>query len=218
MRSTILDKKEEYLNRLFGISSTDMLSVHASAPDELRMAQQGVAEGRILQLLTKMANVKTVVEIGTCVGFSAICIARALPADGHVYTIEKQYRNVLAAQQNIMDCKVGDKVTVLHGDALDKLKSIENVAPFDMVFIDANKSAYCAYLDWAKVNLKKGGLIVADNVFLFNTVFEDVPTGRVSSSAHSCMRAFNEELSDEDKYLSSILPTSEGMLVSIKLT
>ena len=144
-------------------------------------------------------------------------MAKALPLDGHVYTIEKEYRNVIAAQQNIVDCEVENKITILHGEALEKLKGLECMAPFDMMFIDANKSSYCSYLEWACSHIKKGGLIVADNVFLFNTVFEEVPTGRVSSRAHSCMRAFNEELSNKEKYLSTIIPTSEGMMVAVKL-
>ncbi|MFV9838964.1 MAG: O-methyltransferase [Aaplasma endosymbiont of Hyalomma asiaticum] len=218
MRSTYISKKDEYISRLFGINDPKVLLAHSSAPDELRTSQLGAAEGRMLQFLIGVAGVKSVVEVGTCVGFSSICMAKALPADGHVYTIEKEYRNVIAAQQNIADCEVEDKVTILHGDAIEKLKVIGDIAPFDMMFIDANKSSYCSYLKWASLHVKKGGLIVADNVFLFDTVFEEVPTGRVSNKAHAGMREFNEELSNKDKYISSIIPTGEGMLVAVKLS
>ena len=217
MRSIFPRREQAYISELFGVDDSNALSVHSSAPDGLHMVQLGVAEGQLLQFLIRAARVKSVVEVGTCVGFSAICMAMALPPEGHVYTIEKRDKVAPIAKRNIEKCAMTDKITVLCGDALDKLKDLKSASPFDMMFIDANKSGYCDYLDWAEANIKKGGLIVADNVFLFGTVFSDTPSEKVSKSAHTSMRNFNKRLSDKSNYLASIIPTEEGMLVAIKL-
>ncbi|ANC34240.1 Putative O-methyltransferase/MSMEI_4947 [Anaplasma phagocytophilum] len=218
MRNVSLSKQDEYLNKLFAVDTEGALKAHKTAPSELRMAQLGTVEGQMLQLLIRMAGIHSIVEVGTCVGFSAICMAHALPSKGHIYTIEKDYENVVTANQNIVNCKLEDKITVLHGEALEQLDTLKEMAPFDMIFIDANKSSYLAYLNWAKMYIRKGGLIVADNTFLFGSVFDEHPTEKVSSNAHASMRAFNDELANKEKYLSTIIPTSEGMMVSMKLT
>lgn len=218
MRDDTEDNRDQYISELFGVKEDSLLFVHDTAPSRLRMAQLGVAEGRLLQLLISISKVKTVVEVGTCVGFSAICMAKVLPRDGHLYTIEKNVENAITAENNINSCQLNDRVTVLRGDAREELKKLEHLAPFDMMFIDANKASYCHYLDWANQYIRKGGLIVADNALLFDTVFEEHPRGKVTKNAHSAMVEFNKELSDEEKYLSSIFPTKEGLLVALKLT
>ncbi|AXW84896.1 methyltransferase [Anaplasma marginale] len=218
MRSVLSNERlEQYCREVFGIDDGDALSVHASAPDGLVRAQVGFVEGRLLQFLVQATGTRSIVEVGTCVGFSAICMARALPPEGHVYTIEKDDQNCAKARQNIEKCGMTDKITVLFGDALHVLKNLEHKSPFDMMFIDANKSGYCDYLNWAEANIKRGGLLVADNVFLFGTVFDDAPSGRVSSSAHTSMQNFNKRLSNKQDYLASVIPTKEGMLVALKL-
>ena len=91
--------------------------------------------------------------------------------------------------------------------------------PFDMVFIDADKINYHAYLDWAEQNIRKGGIIVADNTFLFGTVWQDSPPENrtpASPAAWKAMRGFNERLSDNSRYMGTIVPTAEGLTVAIK--
>ncbi|QJC27522.1 protein-L-isoaspartate O-methyltransferase [Anaplasma platys] len=218
VRSAAENYRDKYISSLFGIRDNDLLSVHDTAPRELKMAQLGIVEGRFLQLLVGVSMVKTIVEVGTCMGFSALCMAKALPEDGHIYTIERDLENATKARKNVENCQLDKKVTVIHGDAREELKTLEHLTPFDMMFIDANKASYCDYLTWASKNIRKGGLIVADNALLFGAVFEERPHGRVTKSAHAAMVAFNKELSNEAKYLSSLLPTNEGLLVAIKRT
>ncbi|MEH0831118.1 O-methyltransferase [Anaplasma bovis] len=216
MRSSKSDEKIRYLSALFGVSEGEILAVHASAPPRLGLAQLDVLEGQFLRLLIKLAGVKTIVEVGTCVGFSAICMAQSLPEDGHIYTIEKNSENVALASKNVENCDLQDKITVLHGNALSELKKLGNTSPYDMMFIDADKASYPLYLDWAESNIRKGGVIAADNVFLFGTIFDDMPKN-ISQDAYHGMRAFNQALSDRTKYLSSVLPYTDGILVALKI-
>lgn len=101
---------------------------------------------------------------------------------------------------------------------MEKLNELSVKAPFDMIFIDADKSSYPKYLDWAESYIKQDGLIVADNTLLFNTVFLESPTKEVSEKSWHAMREFNDRLSDEKKYFSILIPTDEGMTVALKLT
>ena len=216
MRSSKPDERTRYLHALFGVSEDKILEVHASAPPRLGLAQLDVLEGQFLRLLIKLAGVKTIVEVGTCVGFSAICMAQSLPENGHIYTIEKNQENVASALKNVASCGLQNKITVLHGDALSELKKLEDTAPYDMMFIDADKASYPLYLNWAESNIRKGGIIAADNVFLFGTVFGDMQAN-ISPNSYHGMRAFNQALSDKTKYLSSVLPYTDGIIVALKM-
>ena len=96
------------------------------------------------------------------------------------------------------------------------LNTLQLPDEIDMVFIDADKGGYCEYLDWADKNVKSGGLIVADNTLLFNTVHLDQPRQDVSKRSWKIMREFNERLSNQKKYDSIIIPSTEGLSVAIK--
>ncbi len=182
--------------------------------------QVGAEEGKILHFLVKSFGIKKVVELGTLGGYSAIWMARALPEDGMVYTIDRDRRHIEVAKEMFSKCEVGERITLLEGEGKDKLHEIENKGPFDMIFIDADKAGYGDYLFWAEKNIRKGGLIVGDNTFLFNTVFLDIfPKGaaRGDEKSHSSMREFNHRLADPKKYNSIMIPSEEGMTIAQKL-
>ncbi len=169
-------------------------------------------EGKLLQLLIKMNNIKTIVEIGTLSAYSANWMLNAIPEDGKIYTFEYDEIRAEQSRKNIKD----DRIELIFGKALETLPSIENKAPFDMIFIDANKSGYANYLTWAEKNIKKGGLIVADNTLLFDAVWDKNTTERVSKNAIKSMQEFNLRLADESKYTSLLVPTEEGFSIAIK--
>jgi len=174
--------------------------------------QLGPEEGKILQILIKLANVKTVIEIGTYVGYSTIWIARALPENGHVTAIEKNADSAAQAQANFKNAGLDQKITLKQGEAHTILANL-NIQP-DMVFIDADKGGYMDYLHWADTNLRPGGLLVADNTFLFGSVYEDSPPENISKNSWKVMRAFNQNVAKN--YDSIMLPTEEGMVVARK--
>ncbi|QKX01809.1 O-methyltransferase [Wolbachia endosymbiont of Cruorifilaria tuberocauda] len=180
--------------------------------------QISAEEGKLLSLFIKIHRVRSVVEIGTLYGYSSICMAKALPEYGHIYSIESNPEHSSIARKNFSVFDLNSKITLMEGSASEKLNELSTRAPFDMVFIDADKSGYPKYLDWAELHLKKDGLIVADNTLLFNTVFLKLPPKKVSEKSWSAMREFNYRLSDEKRYYSVLIPTDEGMTLALKLT
>ncbi|WCR57847.1 O-methyltransferase [Wolbachia endosymbiont of Ctenocephalides felis wCfeJ] len=180
--------------------------------------QISAEEGKLLSLLIKIHKVRSIVEIGTLYGYSSICMAKALPEHGHIYTIENNPEHSRIAKRNFSAFNLNNKITLIEGNALEKLNELSAHATFDMAFIDANKSGYPKYLDWAELHVKQDGLIIADNTLLFNTVFLESPPKEVSKESWHAMREFNYRLSDEKKYCSVLIPTDEGMTVALKLT
>ena len=108
---------------------------------------------------------KRILEIGTLAGYSTIWLARALPADGKLITLEFEPKHAAVARNNIAKAGLADKVEVREGSALDTLPLLasEGAGPFDLVFIDANKSGYADYLGWALKLTRRGSVIIADN-------------------------------------------------------
>ncbi len=186
--------------------------------EEKKHIQISAEEGKLLSLFIKIHKVKSIVEIGTLYGYSSICMAKALPERGHIYTIENNPEHLSIAKKNFSAFNLSNKITLIEGNALEKLNELSAKAPFDMIFIDADKGGYPKYLDWAELYIKQDGLIVADNTLLFNTVFLESPPKEVSEKSWQAMREFNRRLSDEEKYYSMLIPTDEGMTVALKLT
>jgi predicted O-methyltransferase YrrM len=173
-------------------------------------------EGKILQFLITLANAKKIVEIGTLFGYSAVWIARSLPDDGHLWTIERDHEAVRQARKAFEDCGVVQKITQLEGEAVDLLNGLSSKGPFDVVFIDANKSAYPQYLEWAATCVRPGGLIIADNTLLGGHVAEAEKPETLSRSQYTEMRKFNDLIANDKRFFGTILPTDEGLTVAIR--
>ena len=169
--------------------------------------QLGASEAKAVGLLLKLAGAKKVVEVGTLAGYSALVTARALPADGHVWTVESDPKHARIARGNLEAAGLASKVTVLEGAGLAVLPALEPLGPFDAVFVDADKSNYDAYGRWAARNVRKGGLLVGDNAFLFGRLLED-------SAEAAAMRRFHEEAAET--FDTACLPTPDGMLLGLK--
>ena len=174
-------------------------------------------EGKILQIFMRLITAERVVEIGTLFGYSGVWLARALPPQGHLYTIERDHECVRMAKKAFADCKVEHQITVLEGEASVKLEELKEKGPFDLIFIDANKSAYLDYLEWSAQNLRQGGLIIADNTLLGGGVAHERKPENLSTRQWEGMRAFNRALADTSRFNSMLFPTTEGLSVAIKL-
>ena len=179
-------------------------------------------EGQLLQLLINLANVKNIIEIGTLAGYSTIWMARALPQNGKIITIEKSKERFNLAYKNFnalsaIEPANGKKIEILNQSAQDALPNLSKQGPFDMIFIDADKISYLQYLQWSENNIKKGGLIVADNTFLFGAVFGQSYSQRISATTLDNMKQFNNALADKQKYLTFTIPTKEGFTIAYKL-
>jgi predicted O-methyltransferase YrrM len=220
MRIEDVSPRIQYIRNLFA-PEDDILSKATDNLDPQRaIIQIGAEEGKLLQVLARMNNVQTIVELGTLVGYSTIWLARALPENGQVYTIEGNPDHYQLAQNNFQKAGLQNKITSLLGRADKVLEELAEKAPFDMIFIDADKISYSKYLTWAEKNLKKNGLIVADNTFLSEAVYLDkIPENiRVKPSTHAAMKEFNKRLANPDKYDSIMIPTAVGLTIAIKKT
>jgi len=120
------------------------------------------AEGRQLELMARMIGARRILEIGTLGGYSTIWLARALPADGKVITLEYSPKHAEVARNNIARAGFASRVEVMTGAGLDLLPQLEG--PFDFFFIDANKDDYPEYFRWAVKLSRPGSIIVVDNV------------------------------------------------------
>jgi predicted O-methyltransferase YrrM len=123
-----------------------------------------VNQGKLLNLFAQMCGAKTVLEIGTLGGYSTIWLARALPEGGKVITLEYSAKHAGIAQQNIDAAGVADKVEIIVGAAAESLPHLQDRAPFDLIFIDADKPNNPVYLEWALKLSRKGTVIIGDNV------------------------------------------------------
>src|SRR5512140_1138464 len=169
--------------------------------------QLGPSEAKALALLLKLAGARKVVEVGTLAGYSALAMARALPADGHVFTIEYDPKHARVARENAGAAGESARLTVLEGAGLDVLPTLEALGPFDAVFVDADKRNYDGYGRWAARNVRKGGLLIGDNAFLFGRLLED-------SEEAAAMRRFHMEAAET--FDTACLPTLDGLLVGVK--
>ena len=124
------------------------------------------AQGKFLSLMVRITGARRILELGTLGGYSTIWMAKALPDDGRLVTLEYEPRHAAVARQNIDNAGIGDKVTIYVGAAVDTLPIVatENTVPFDFIFIDADKPSNPIYLDWALKLSRPGTVIILDNV------------------------------------------------------
>ncbi|MDD2840298.1 MAG: O-methyltransferase [Rickettsiales bacterium] len=175
-------------------------------------------EGKLLQLLIKIANVKNIIEVGTLYGYSTVWFARALTPDGNIWTIDKDNSDIAQKYFKKLENNLNKKINVISGDAIAELnKMVSKKTRCDMIFIDADKSGYPEYLKLSEKLVKKGGLIVADNTFLSSNVYKDYLSERITLKAQKGMKLFNKMLADNSKYHAIMLNTKEGLSIAIKL-
>lgn len=211
----------DYIRRLYAPQDTLLETIDNKLKSMNITMHVGAEEGKLLQVLIAMHGAKTVLEIGTFAGYSAIWMARALPEGGRIYTLNKDPAHINMASGHFAQCDVKDRITMIEGDAKDSLHALASdeaflKTPLDMIFIDADKIGYNHYLDWAERHVRKGGLIVADNTFLFSTVWQDSPPEGTAPATWHGMRRFNERLANPNNYQSVMIPSEEGMTVAIK--
>lgn len=173
------------------------------------------SEGQLIKVLARMIGAQKMVEIGTLLGFSTTWLLEAAGPQGRVWSFEKMSEHHRIASE-ILKAEIEEQRLSLHlGDALEQLPKIEHEGPFDLIFIDANKAAYMEYFHWAHKNLRPGGLLIADNTFLFGMVYqEEAPTNH--AKAAKVMKEFNKTLGEHPDYDAILIPTSEGMTIGLK--
>ncbi|TVT29000.1 O-methyltransferase [Salinicoccus cyprini] len=162
------------------------------------------AHGKMLHLMAKMAKATTILEIGTHGGFSTVWLARALPEEGRMATLEVNPEHAEMARENIESAGISAEVEVIEGEALSTLPSIleKGYPRFDFIFIDADKENNSEYLDWALKLSKKGATIIVDNVVRRGKIIEDTDEKAVPQ-----IRDMFDQLSKDDRIETTAIQT-----------
>jgi predicted O-methyltransferase YrrM len=162
-------------------------------------------QGKFLEFLVRISGARCVLEIGTLGGYSTLWMARGLPEDGKIVTLEFSPHHANTARENLRNAGVLDRVELHVGRAIDNLPALENsaLAPFDLIFIDADKESYPEYLEWALKLSRPGTVIVADNVVRDGKVIDADCDGRDIQG----IRRFTELLAAEPRLSATVLQT-----------
>jgi len=164
----------------------------------------GEMEGSVLKFLIRLGKVKTIIELGTYTGYSALIMAEALPEDGKVITIDVNPETSKIAQSYWDQSPHGKKIKQILKPGLEALATLEG--EFDLFFIDADKNNYPNYLDWALKHLSPNGLIITDNTLWSGKVL----TAGVDKQTDS-IREHNDKARLLDGYVKTLLPIRDGM-------
>lgn len=176
---------------------------------EMNLPNINPEEGRALSHLIQACGFKRVLEVGCCSGYSAIWMARALPADGTLETIEMEPTLARVASENFRKAGVDKKIKIHAGKALDIMPTLPEKA-YDLVFLDADKSEYSDYLREALRLVHKGSAICADNIFWQGRVFSDD-----ADDDTEAIKYFTKQIFSNQRLKSTILAVSDGMSWSI---
>jgi len=171
--------------------------------------------GMLLRVLATAVGARRALEIGTAIGYSAIWIAGALPADGSLLTMEMDQGRAREARENLARAGVGDRVNVMVGDA--KLLVSKVSGPFDLIFQDGDKQLYTPLLDRLVSLLRPGGLLVTDNVLWDGEVVPGYLTEPVRNPDDTrAIKQYNERIAAHPALITSIIPMRDGVSISVK--
>jgi predicted O-methyltransferase YrrM len=197
---------DEYLSKEV-VPSDSVLdaALQASAAAGLPAIQVSPCQGKFLQLLAQLHGASKILEIGTLGGYSTIWLARALPEDGRLVTLELSQHNASVARENLARANLLKLVELRVGPALDTLPKLEaeSRGPFDLIFIDADKENTPAYFGWALKLSRRGTLIVVDNVIRKGAVIDSSS----SDSGVQGMRRFIRALGAESQVSATVIQT-----------
>ena len=180
-------------------------SLASSADAGLPGINVSPVQGKLLYLLARAIDARRILEIGTLGGYSAIWLARALPTDGRLVTLEADARHAEIARANVARAGLAEIVEVRQGRALDTLPLLvaEGAGPFDVTFIDADKPSNVAYFEWALRLSRPGSLIIVDNVVRGGEVID----AAIDDASHQGVRRFNQHLANEPRVVATAIQT-----------
>ncbi len=170
----------------------------------------GEVEGRLLEMLVFLARPRLVLEIGTYSGYSALSMAQALPVDGRIVTCELDDERADFAQRHIDDAGLADRIEIRRGPALHTVNDLDG--PFDLVFIDADKTGYLDYYEAVLPKLSDRGLVVVDNVLWSGRVAD--PQSDEDEDSTRALRAFNDHVAADERVVSVMLTVRDGVTLA----
>jgi predicted O-methyltransferase YrrM len=167
----------------------------------------GHVQGKFLEIISQLIRPHRILEIGTFTGYSAICLAKGLSVDGRLHTIELREEDAALSRNNFIKAGLGDKIISHAGNALDIIPALEE--EWDLVFIDADKPGYISYFNLVLPKLKKGGIILADNVLFHGEVLNEEIKGKNAIAIH----AFNEHVKKCTEVEIVLLTVRDGLML-----
>jgi caffeoyl-CoA O-methyltransferase len=200
---TLLTRIDDYIENLFAPQDEALeAAVRESQRAGLPQIQVSPNEGKLLQLLAELVGVRRILEIGTLGGYSTIHLARGMAEDGTLISLEIDERHAEVARQNVERAGLAEKVQIRVGDARELLAELveRDEGPFDLIFIDADKTGYPEYLEWALRLSRPGSLILGDNTIRGGTIMD--PRDNSTRAIHE----FNEKVARDPRLSAIILP------------
>ena len=181
----------------------------------------GHVQGRVLSMLSQMIRPKRILELGTFTGYSSLCLAEGLDADGRLITLEHNDEMEMSIRRNLSLSPLGEKIELVIGDAKDtlehfesRIKDFELGEGFDMVFIDADKKEYCDYLELVLPLVREGGWILADNTLWDGHIIDPAYDKDKQTIG---LRAFNDKVAADERLEKVILPLRDGLTIIRKI-
>jgi caffeoyl-CoA O-methyltransferase len=199
---------DEALTKLFAPEDDALRAALATAKENgLPEIQISPLQGRMLQVLAIACGARKILEIGALAGYSGIWLARALPANGKLISLELSEKHAAVARASLERAGVSDRAEVRVGPADQLLPALDVEAPFDLVFIDADKPGYLVYLDWALRLSRPGTIIVADNCIRGGAPLRGGATGDPSTAA---LALYDRKVASDPRLISVALPIDNG--------
>jgi caffeoyl-CoA O-methyltransferase len=214
-QAKIRHRIEEAITQQFAAEDEGLqYALTAARQAGLPQIQISPIQGKLLQLLATACNAHKILEIGSLGGYSGIWLARALPPNGHLITLEINPIHANLVRTAFAKAGVSDRAEVRVGKALDLLPHLESEAPFDLVFIDADKPPYPQYLEWALRLTRPGSIIVADNCVRSGKAFD-----QPEDEAMAGIVEYNKRIASDERLLSLLLAMdddyTDGFAISV---
>ena len=171
--------------------------------------------GNLLKVLLQLVQPERILEVGTAVGYSSILMSENMPHDCTITTIENYDKRIPVAKNNFKRAGKEDVITLIEGDALEVLKTLDG--PYDFIFMDAAKGQYINYLPDIKRVLRKCGLLISDNILQEGEIVESrYAVTRRNRTIHARIREYVYELTHSEDFVTSIVPIGDGITLSVK--
>lgn len=198
---------EKYAEAHTTEESAEIKALIKSSDEELEYIDMlsGQLVGQLLKMIIQISGAKRILEVGTFTGYSAIMMAEALPEDGKITTLEMNLRYQKISEKHFAESAQSHKIELIKGNAQEIIPQIEE--EFDLVYLDADKLRYEYYFEQVLPKLKKGGLLITDNVLWDGTVLQ--PTDHKAQA----IADFNAKVNEDERVEQVLLPVRDGVLI-----
>ncbi|WP_040337533.1 O-methyltransferase [Candidatus Blastococcus massiliensis] len=184
------------------IAETAAMAERGEAPGTMQIAAE---QGALMQLLTTALGARTAIEIGTFTGFSALCIARGLPADGSLLCLDISEEWTAVGRRYWERAGVADRIELRLGPALETLRSLPAVETYDLAFVDADKTGYAAYVEELHPRLNPNGVVLLDNTLRDGRVLDP------QDESDRALAELNAALAADPRWETALLPLADGL-------